>query len=153
MFKAIVSVVVGYLVMAVVVFTTIFVTYAAVGPEGAFKPGSYDVTTSWLLTSVAFGVVGALAGGFVCAWIASRGSRAPHVLAGLTLVLGLLMAVPAMMGSMPSAAEVRTPEVTTLCAMQRARTPLVAALLYPIVGMAGVLAGARLRAPRGGTPG
>jgi hypothetical protein len=87
-------------------------------------------------------VVAALAGGYVCALIA-RGGRAPLALACLVLVLGLVTA--AMVLNAPPLTEPRTGDVPNLEAMTKARTPLWVALLNPVIGVAGTLAGARLR--------
>ena len=134
------SVIAGYLTMFALVFATILAAYTAVGAEGAFKPGSYDVTAGWLLGTSALGLGAALAGGFVCARIARRGSRAPAALAGMTLILGLAMAVPVLAADEPPA--LRPPEATALCAMRDARTPPVASLLNPVIGAIGVMGGA-----------
>jgi hypothetical protein len=70
MLRAAGSVVVGYLVMFVVVFATFTVAYLAMGTEGAFRPGTYDVTALWLIVSLLLSFVAATVGGLVCATIA-----------------------------------------------------------------------------------
>ncbi len=147
MLRAFGAVVGGYAVMFVFVFVSFSCAYLAMGADRAFRPGSYDVSTMWLVTSTVLGLAGAAAGGLVCSLIARRGSKAPIVLAGLLLALGLLMAVPALR-SENAPREVRTAGVGNIEAMGKAKTPVIAALLNPLVGAVGVVAGARLRKPR-----
>jgi hypothetical protein len=89
------------------------------GADGAFMPGSYEVTPLWLATSFVLGLVGAGAGGFVCAAVA-RSATPPLVLAGLVVVLGLVMAVPLVTGSRQGEPRVRTGDVGNFEAMQLA---------------------------------
>lgn len=142
MLRAIGAVVLGYIVMVVVVFATFTGAYFAMGADGAFKPGSYDVSGLWLVASFVLGIVAAVAGGFVAAAIA-RGGKAPMVLAGIVLVLGLLSAIPVLMSDEPPA--VREGTVGNIEAMQNARQPGWVALLNPFVGALGVVIGARLK--------
>jgi hypothetical protein len=142
--RAIVAVVVGYLVMFVVVFATFSAAYILMGVNKAFQPGTYDVTALWLVTSFALSLLAAVGGGFVCAAIA-RSGRAPFALAASVLVLGLVFAVPVIMASQTEKAAVRTGDVGNLEAMQNAKQPVWVALATPFVGVAGVLLGAQLK--------
>ena len=90
MLKNIGAVVAGYIVMFVLVFVTFSAAYLAMGAEGAFKTGSYEVTALWLAVSFVLSFIAALGGGFVCAAIA-KNPKATLALAGLVLVLGLLL--------------------------------------------------------------
>lgn len=144
MLRSILAVVVGYVVMACVVFATFSIAYLTMGADGAFRPDSFEPSTVWIVTSFVLGFIAALVGGFVCAMIA-KGSQAPLVLAGLVLVLGLLLAIPVITGS--DEPMVRTGSVGNLEAMQNARQPAWVALLNPFIGAAGVLAGAKARRP------
>jgi hypothetical protein len=140
--RAIAGVLVGYVAMFAVVFLTFSTTYLGMGQERAFKPGSYEPSGLWLVVSFVLGLLAAAVGGFVCAWI-SRTDKAPRVLAGVVLVLGLLLAIP--MLTAPAESEPRTGEVSNLDAMQKAKQPRWAALVNPFLGAVGVLIGARLR--------
>jgi len=142
MLRAIGAVLAGYAVMFVLVFVTFSGLYLAFGADGAFEPGTYDVSTLWLASSTVLNIVAALAGGLTCALIA-RGGRAPVALALFVLVLGLLMAIPVLQA--PVASEPRSAEVPNMEAMMNARTPVWVALLTPVIGAVGVLAGAALR--------
>jgi hypothetical protein len=144
MLRAIVGVILGYLIMAVLVFATFSMAYLAMGADGAFQPGSYEVTTLWLVTSFVLGLLAAVVGGAVCAFL-GRGGKAPVVLAALVVALGLLMALPAVMAADSGQPKVREGNVPNLEAMQSARQPAWVALVNPFLGAAGVLLGARLR--------
>ena len=139
------AVVVGYLVMALLIFGTFTLAYLAMGADGAFKPSSYDATPLWLVTSFALGLLAAVAAGFVCASIA-KGTKAPAILAGAVLVLGLFVcAIPVLTARMANPPKVRSSEVGNMDAMMNAEQPAWVALLNPFVGAAGTLLGARFK--------
>jgi len=147
MLKNILGVILGYVAMAVFVFVAFSLAYLLIGTDGAFQPNSYDVTGVWVITSIILGIVGALLGGFVCA-ILARSSHAPLVLAGLVLVLGLVMALPTLRTSGASETTIRHEEIGSFEAMQHAQQPPWVALLNPLLGAAGIVAGARLKRGR-----
>ncbi|HSG98479.1 MAG TPA: hypothetical protein VLB27_00420 [candidate division Zixibacteria bacterium] len=141
--KKILAVVVGYVVMAGFVFLSFTIAYLAMGTEGAFEPGVYDVSMLWILTSIVLGLIAAVLGGLVCVLVA-RSQQAAQILAGIVLALGLLLAVV----EMTSGAEkptVRDSEVSSMDAMQSAKQPPWVAFLNPLLGAAGVMIGARLK--------
>lgn len=142
MLRAIGSVVLGYIVMLVTVFITFTLAYAIIGTGGAFKEYSYDVSTLWAVVSILLSLAAAIAGGLVCASVA-RSATPPKVLAGLVVVLGLVMAVPALQQAGP-VEDPRPDSVGNMEAMMNARQPAWIALLNPIIGAVGVLAGAAL---------
>ena len=145
MARSILAVVVGYAALALLIFVTFTALYLVLGADRSFEPGSYDASTLWVATSFPLGVAASVAAGYVCAAIA-RGGRAPQVLAGVVLVLGLLFAIPVLRAS--DAAPARTGEVSNAEAMQRARQPKWVALVNPFIGAVGVLVGAGLRRRR-----
>jgi hypothetical protein len=145
--RAIGAVIGGYLVMAIAVFATMSAAYKILGPDGSLRPGTYEPSAGWLITSIIIGVLAAVLGGFVCAAIA-RSSGPPKVLAGVVVILGLLYALPLLTGSGEQAATVSEGQVGNVEVTRQARQPLWVALLNPLIGAAGVLAGARLRAGR-----
>ena len=147
MVRSILAVVAGYATLALVIFVTFSALYLVLGADRSFEPSSYDASTLWVMTSFPLGVAASVAAGFVCAAIA-RGGRAPQVLAGVVLVLGLLFAIPVL--RQPDTSPVRTGDVPNMEAMQGARQPKWVALANPFVGAAGVLVGARLRRRRAG---
>lgn len=138
------AVAIGYLVMAGLVFVLFSGAYLVMGPGGAFQPGSFDPSITWIVVSFILGLIGAIVGGLVCTSIAVR-SKAHIALAGVVFVLGLLMAVPVLTASDPTVKKERTAEVGTMEAMTNGRQPSWVALLNPVVGAAGVVIGARIR--------
>lgn len=142
MLRAILSVIAGYLAMAVIIMVSFTVAFVVLGTEGAFKEGSFDPSTAWIVVSLVVSVVAAVAGGLICALI-SRGGKAPVALAVVVLLLGVLSAIPALMSE--ETTEVRTADLTVVEAMGQAQPPLWNALLMPLIGAAGVILGARMR--------
>jgi hypothetical protein len=134
----------GYVTMFMLVFITFTIAYLAMGADGAFKPGSYEVTTLWIVATIALGLIAAIVGGIVCSAIA-KNSKAVLALAGLVLVLGLLSAVPALTTSSASETKVRAGDVGNMEAMMNAKQPAWIALLNPLIGVAGVMIGGRFR--------
>ena len=143
MARKILGVIVGYVVMALVIFLTFTVAYLVMGAGQAFKPGTYNVSLRWIAISFVLGLIAAIVGGYTCALIA-RSTRAAQVLAGIVLVLGIIVAIPAITGS-DTRPNTRPAEVPNMQAMQNARTPAWVAILNPIVGLVGVLVGASIR--------
>lgn len=146
MLRSIGAVIGGYVVMFVLVFVTFSGLYLAIGADGAFEPGTYDVSMMWIVTSIVLSILAALAGGYVCESI-SRGGKAAVGLAILVAVLGLVAAIPPL--TAPPSNEARTADVPNMEAMMKAKAPAWAALLNPFIGAAGALAGAKLRRGRG----
>ncbi len=143
MARKILGVIVGYVVMALLVFLTFSVAYLAMGANHAFKPGTYNVSLRWTALSFVLSLIAAIVGGYTCALIA-RSTRAAQVLAGIVLVLGIIIAIPALTGS-DTRPNTRPADVPNMQAMQSARTPGWVAILNPIVGVVGVLVGASIR--------
>ncbi len=69
MLKTVGGVIVGYIVMFILVFALFSLAYLALGANGAFKPGTYDVSTLWLALSVIVSLAAAIVGGFICSLI------------------------------------------------------------------------------------
>ncbi len=140
MVRAVVAVIVGYVVMAVTVFTVFTCAYLALGAEGAFKPGSYEVSGTWLVIAMAVGLFAAFDGGAVCRLIA-QSERPACVLAALVLVLGLALAGLSAASPRPDPGA-RAGNVGNIEAMGRARQPFWIEIVNPFLGAGGVLAGA-----------
>ena len=142
MAKTILGIVVGYIVMAVFVFASFSVAFIVMGADRAYKPGVFDVTTMWIVVSLVLGFVAAMIGGFVCAAIAKR-AKAAVILAVVVIVLGLGMAIPAMMAGDDSVPAVRAGDIGTMEAAQKAKQPTWVTLVNPFLGAVGVLIGGR----------
>ena len=145
MLRTIGGVVGGYIAMAIVVIALFSLAYSIMGPDRAFLPGSYAVSSSWILLSIVVSLLSAIIGGLVSASI-GKGTRAPLILAGLVLVIGALLAAYEMRRPGGELSEViRESNVSSTEAMQLSKQPVWIAFLNPVIGFAGVLAGARLR--------
>lgn len=142
--KIIGSVLAGYVIMFAAVFALMTGAWFALGAGGAFEAGTWNVSGAWMLTSVAVGLVAAILGGYGCAAIA-RDRRGPVWLSVLVLVLGVLFAIPALTGAGAGVAEPRPEIVSMVDAMSNAVQPGWLALLNPVLGVVGVMIGARLK--------
>ncbi|MEQ8770788.1 MAG: hypothetical protein RIB60_09810 [Phycisphaerales bacterium] len=149
MVRAVLGVIGGYLSVAMIVFTSFSLAFFAMGPDRAYQPGSYEVSTTWLAVSIVLTIIAALLGGWICALIAKPGSKAPLVLAGVVLVLGLVSAAFGMQMDDPG---LRAEDVGVLEAMQESRQPVWLLFLNPVIGAVGVLLGAKLRKAPGAVP-
>ena len=144
MLRIVLAVIAGYLAMAVLVFATFTGAYLAMGTEGAFRPGSFDVSTLWIVVSVILSFIAALAGGWVCALVGRRRAAAV-ALAAVVVVLGLAVAAMEFTHSGEQVPAARSGEISNFDAMQMAQQPTWLTLLNPFLGAAGVLLGARFR--------
>src|SRR5215475_6450536 len=96
MARSIIGVIVGYLTMFVLVFATFTCVFLLMGTEWSFKPRSFEASNAWIAMSLVANFVIGLIGGLICALIA-KGGKAPAVLALVVFVLGMLLAIPAVM--------------------------------------------------------
>lgn len=145
MIRNVLAVVIGYVVIALVIFATFSAAYLAMGTDAALKPGSYDVTVTWIVVSFVLGFIASMAGGYVAASI-STSNQVPKILAGVVLVLSIAAAMPLLTSREP--ANPRSGDVPNMTAMMNARNPVWFALLIPFTGAAAVLIGAGLRRRR-----
>ena len=131
--------VLGWVVMAACVFVLMAVLWTALGVEGSFRPGSWEVTTAWSLGSVVIGLLAAVVGGIVCRKVAGDG-RGVLMLIALVVVLGVANAL----FQPPATGAVRPEDVAMLEAAGSAEQPRWLAWLNPLLGLVGILLGARL---------
>ena len=141
MVRFVAAIVLGYVAMLIVVVGVFAAAYPLVGIDRLFEPGTYQAAWGWILLSFAVGLVAAMTGGSLCARIAPE-TGAPLWLAAIVLVLGGLMAIPAVMTASTSRGGVRPPQITMSDAKAHAEQPVWVALLNPLVGAAGILMGA-----------
>lgn len=139
---AILGVVVGYVAIVAIIFLSFSALYLVIGAEGAYQPGSYQVSMLWILASAILGLIAAVIGGFLCKKISgSRG--AVQVFAGIVLVLGLIMGIVQAVSPAP-AEEARPAEVSNMEAMQKSQQPLWVAFMNPFLGAIGIIIGGGL---------
>ncbi|MBR9990053.1 MAG: hypothetical protein KFH98_09870 [Gemmatimonadetes bacterium] len=138
------GVLLGYVTIAFVVFAALSLAYVAVGTDGAFRPGVFDVSPLWMAISIVVGFGAAFLGGVIARRIV-RDGLGPKILAGVIVFLGVVMALTA--GGAAEVAGVRTESIGTFEAMQFAQTPFWMMLLNPVIGAIGVLLGGGVLGP------
>jgi hypothetical protein len=143
MVRSIVGVVVGYVLIFVVLFCLLTGAYLGMGAETAFQPGSFRPSTIWAVVEIIVGLIAAIIGGYTCMAIA-RKRGAVTALIVVILLLGALGAIPVIMASGAPEA-VRDGSLSNMEAMMKARQPIWTAIMNPILGVIGVLIGARLK--------
>ncbi|MDQ8160566.1 MAG: hypothetical protein P3B76_13830 [Gemmatimonadota bacterium] len=137
----------GYLVLFVVLFTTLTAMYFGLGSERTFLPGSYAVTPLWIAVFCFFQFDAGLVAGVVVSKL-SRDRQVPFVLAAMTMGLGIVMALPAVLGTVPDAGP-RIGSLTNMDAMMQAQTPVWIQLIAPALAALGVTVGSMLRSLAG----
>lgn len=131
--------VLGWVVMVGAIFLFFAVLWMVLGPDGAFEPGSWEVSGAWLLGSIFAGLLAAVIGGLVCAWVAAD-NRGVLMLIALVMVLG----VAAALGDVAVTEGARPAQVDLVEAMNSGRQPKWLAWLNPVLGAVGAFAGSRL---------
>ena len=144
MVRNILGVVVGYVAIFAFIFLTFTILYLILGENNSFEPETFDVSLLWIIFSFILGLIAAILGGYICVLIA-KNQKPAMVLAGVVLVLGIAMSIPALSISNEEVQEIRKANVPNMEAMQKAKQPIFLLLLNPLVGALGVLAGARFR--------
>ena len=144
MARSIVAVIVGYVVMFILNFLGFVTLYAVIGPDQAFEPGRYLASNKWIAISFVIIFITGIIAGLVCAAIA-KGGKAPFALAIVVIVLGLLLAIPAMMKAQANAKLVRGGNVPQMEAAQKAYWPTWTPFAFPIISAIGVLIGGKLK--------
>jgi len=144
MARTIIGVIVGYIAMFILNFCVFVGLYAVVGPDNAFKPHRYLASNRWIAMSAALIFITAIIAGLICAVIA-RGGKAPLALAVVVIVLGFLLAIPAVMKARANADVIRMGDVPSMEAAQRAYWPIWTPFTFPIISAIGVIIGGKLK--------
>ncbi len=142
--RSIVAVIVSYIIMFVLNFLGFVTLYAVVGEAQAFKPRTYLASNRWIAMSFVFIFVSAIIAGLICAVIA-KGGKANLALAVVIVVLGWLLAIPAVMKANANSGLVRTGNTPQMEAAQKAYWPIWTPFTFPIISAVGVLIGGRLK--------
>ena len=137
MVRAILGVLVGYILMAIVVIVLFVGLWFALGVDGVLEPGQFKGTMPLNIGAPLISILGALLGGFVCAKI-SRSRKAVMVFASIVLVLGLVAAYFTLQKPEPGP---RPPGLSVVDAIKQGREPNWYALLNPFLGAGGILLG------------
>jgi hypothetical protein len=146
MLRAILAVIISYVVMLVLAFIAFAGAFLLLGPEVVFKPGVYEASMTWIGIAFVINIVDALLGGFVCALIA-RGGKAPLALAIVVIALGLVVAFGDMNKGKMNAGLSRAGNTPQMEAIQKAYWPVWVPFAFPLAGAMGVLIGAKLKRP------
>jgi hypothetical protein len=141
MLKTILAVVAGYVVMALFVMVSSAVAFMALGADRAYRTGTFEPTGVWIMTVLALGFIAAMVGGYVAA-IITPSPAAPKTLAIVIVIVGLVFALPVFRRPAQSP-PARTSDMPMMETMGAGRQPAWVALILPVVGAAGVLAGAK----------
>lgn len=138
--KNVTAAVVGYIVMFAAAFVLFSLMWTVLGADGAFAPGSWDVRMRWIIGSLGLGVIVAISGGFTCEKL-SADRRGVVILVALVIVMAVLSAMP----DAPLAPTGARPDgVSMFDAMSTAQQPGWLLVVNPIIGIVGVLFGAKL---------
>ena len=144
MARSIIGVIVGYVVMFILQVAVFMTLYTVMGPDWSFKPASYQASTRWTVAQFTLILITAIIAGLVCAIIA-QGGKAPLVLAGVVLVLGLALGAASISMRPADTHEVRTGEVSNMEAMSKARHPNWVVFAGPVIAAIGVALGGKLK--------
>ena len=144
MARSIIGVIVGYVLMFILNIVGFVTLYAVMGPTQAFVPGLYLASTKWIAITFPILLVTGLIAGLVCALIAG-GGRAPLALAIVVIVLGIVLAIPAMMKAQTNSKLVRGGDVPQMEAAQKAYWPVWCPFAFPFVSAIGVVLGGKLK--------
>ena len=87
--KSILAAVLGYVVMFAVAFVLFSMQWIVLGADGLFEPGVWDVSATSIGTSIVFGLIVAMAGGFTCSKLGET-HQAVAILLFLVIVVLLL---------------------------------------------------------------
>ncbi|MHC4218799.1 MAG: hypothetical protein ACYSU7_10140 [Planctomycetota bacterium] len=147
MWRAILGVIVGFVVMVLWVMICSAVALLVLGHSFAYKEGALEVTLAWCLVDLGIGLVGAVLGGLVTVLVAPSSRRTPvKVLAGIIFVLGLASAVGHLILDDPTAEPSKpVEEMTAFEVASETSAPTWHNFALPFVGGIGVLLGGCLR--------
>jgi hypothetical protein len=144
MARTIIGVIVGYALMFILNICAFIAMYAVLGQDQSFEPGLYLASMKWIAGTFLICLITGTIAGLVCAVIA-RGGRAPLALAIVVVVLGLLLAIPAMMKAQLNSKLVRSGDTPSMQAAQLAYYPGWCPFVFPLLSAAGVMIGGRLK--------
>jgi hypothetical protein len=147
MVRIILSVLAGYVVMAVLV--SLCFGLIIVAPDFALQKEALAATPAFVLVILVADALAAVVGGYVAAILAAKRARAAVAwLAGLVLVVGLVSAVTGMWQPEQTASPEKIARMSVMERASHGKEPLWYAFSHPFLGGAGVVAGGALRLRR-----
>ena len=144
MARAIIGIIVGYVVMFILNFLGFVTLYAVIGPDQAFEPGLYLASNKWIAISFVIIFITGTIAGLVCAAIA-KGGKAPLVLAIVALAIGITLGALHIATQPADTHELRTASVPNMEAMTKARHPVWVVFAGPVIAAIGIGIGGKLR--------
>ena len=130
----------GSMLMVVVLFATPTAAYLGLGTERTFLNGSFAVTPLQMVMFCFFQCDAGLVTGPVMSK-QSGDRRVPRIVAGMTSTFGMLMALPAIRGTVRDAVP-RDGSLAAMQAMLQVQTPVRIQSIAPALAALGVSAGA-----------
>lgn len=152
MLRALLGVIVGFFVGLGVVEGGNAAIWKVFGVDALYKEGVWEVTFIWIILSIVLYVIAGLFGGGVCEVVASKGTRAAILLAGVVLVAGSLEAGKLNKNMDEQEQTARQVEATRFDAMQYARVPALARFGSPLLAAIGILVGGEIIRRKGAAP-
>jgi len=146
--RAILAVIVSYVVMFLLTSAVFIGAYLVLGADQAFKPSSFQASNRWIVLMLVVYLVVGVIGGFICSAIAKAG-KARLALAILVLVLTVLLSVPSLMAQRANPGGVRRGDIPMMEAMQKARKSVWVPFAFALLGAVGVLIGGKLKSREG----
>lgn len=143
MTRTIIGVIVGYVVMFILNFFGFVTLYMVVGPAHAFKPGLFLASNRWIAMSAVMLLITGVIAGLVAGAI-GKNRRTTVALAMAVIIVGVLLAIPAVFKARANANLVRTGDVPQLEAAAKAYWPIWCPFTFPFISAVGVLVGGRL---------
>ena len=142
MLRIVLGIVAGYVFIFVFIVSAFSALYAVMGAETAYKPGSFEVSMTWIIPAFALGIIASLGAGWIC-FLVSKSKIAVKILAGIVLVMGMAGAVGQLVSEKP--AEARTGEVDGATAMSKSVSPVWVNTANSFFVAFGVLVGGNLK--------
>ncbi|MEM1186687.1 MAG: hypothetical protein AAGI53_16995 [Planctomycetota bacterium] len=139
--RAILAVIAAYITIGLIIFGGFTLFYMVIGTDGAYQPGSYAVSTTWILGTIPVSIAAALAGGWVCRKIA-KGRKAVIALVAVIALLGAAEFV-VQLGRASDPIPERTGDVPVFKAASESRQPVWLAGLNVLIGIVGAGVGGR----------
>jgi hypothetical protein len=142
MLRSVLGVIIGYIAIALIVFTGLTTAWLILGADGAFEPGVYEISTTWGAAAIAVNLIAAIIGGVVCMKIA-RQRGAVITFAAIVFILGLIVAIPTITAEETEPAA-RPDDVSMAVAMRDAEQPVWFCLMNPVTAALGIMIGGML---------